>query len=484
MLPCDEIPEIRTNDNETQKMLQAAAVGNLVYFRMIGTKYDIDKLCNMRCESGCMALHWAAGCNQVEMVRFLIEELHIPVDCRATKKARGRTALHYAARNGHVSMAKSLVEIWHADPNACAKQNVTPFQLAVFQNRIEMVEFFVQQQQRRREQEENRDSDNQCDTENDNILFQTNDFGCGAGHWLAIAPPHRAGPGGRDLIPLARYLSKHRLDWSLQQKQGHTALHKAAWMGHIELVQYLHQVHDLWDDQPDASGNYAANLAEMGKHFETANYLREFCSRDKQRSCDILGIPMEQSQNISVIRKAYLHKIRQYHPDKQQQHPIQNHTDSSSYQQFHALQNAYRHLTHYNGRGRQQNLAHQLPPLLTADHHATCPCKDQDGNNDTGLDDQQHTQYHLEQLSDFQARLRIVIMEYGSKGLNVSNLCKKWNQVWPDVAFPEYPSNMTLTQWLRVVIHKEAMEVVRMGNKENGSANMMVIRLKNGHVPV
>jgi hypothetical protein len=480
MFSCNEIPEIRTYDSETQVTLQAAAEGNLSYFRMNGAKYDLDTLRNIRCESGCTALHWAAGCNQIEMVRYLIEERQMPVDCCATKKARGRTALHYAARNGHVDMAKALVETWHADLNACAKQNVTPFQLAIFQNQIEMVQFFIQQQQQQQQQRMQEENLEQNQNDEDNIIFQTNDFGCGAGHWLAIAPPHRAGPGGRDLIPLACYLSKHQLDWSLRQKQGHTALHKAAWMGHVELVQYLHQVHDRWDDEPDASGNYAANLAEMGNHIETANYLREFCSRDKQHSCDVLGIPIDQSQTISVIRKAYLNKIRQCHPDKQQQQ--QNHRSSgasSSAQQFHALQNAYRHLTHYYGRGRQHNLTHQLPQLLTVDAHLN----NNNNSDDDGQRQQKYDQYTtMEQQSDFQSRLRIVIMEYGNKGLNISNLCKKWKQVWPDVDFPEYPSNMTLTQWLRVVIHKDAMEVVRMGNKENGSTNMMVIRLKNGHV--
>ena len=38
----------------------------------------------------------------------------------------------------------------------------------------------------------------------------------------------------------------------------------------------------------------------------------------------------------------------------------------------------------------------------------------------------------------FQARLLAVLLEYGDKGLDLSNIAKKWNQVWPDVPLDSY----------------------------------------------
>merc|ERR1712183_91452 len=37
----------------------------------------------------------------------------------------------------------------------------------------------------------------------------------------------------------------------------------------------------------------------------------------------------------------------------------------------------------------------------------------------------------------FKARLIAVLLEYGDKGLDVSNVKKKWKQVWPKEPFPD-----------------------------------------------
>jgi len=60
---------------------------------------------------GCTSLHWAAGSNQIEVIRYLVEERSVAVNITATNKARGRTPLHYAARNGRLQAAKLLVEL-------------------------------------------------------------------------------------------------------------------------------------------------------------------------------------------------------------------------------------------------------------------------------------------------------------------------------------------------------------------------------------
>lgn len=91
---------------------------------------------------GCTCLHWAAGTNQVETIRYLVTRRGVPVDICATKKARGRSPLHYAARNGSLEAAQLLVEMG-ANVNVRAKNGVSPFQLAVWQNNLEICRWLV-----------------------------------------------------------------------------------------------------------------------------------------------------------------------------------------------------------------------------------------------------------------------------------------------------------------------------------------------------
>jgi ankyrin repeat protein len=92
--------------------------------------------------AGCTSLHWAAGSNKMEVIRYLVEDRLVPVDIRATKKARGRTPLHYACRNGMLQSAKLMVELG-ADVDARAKHDVSPFQLAVWQNHLDVCKWLV-----------------------------------------------------------------------------------------------------------------------------------------------------------------------------------------------------------------------------------------------------------------------------------------------------------------------------------------------------
>jgi hypothetical protein len=95
------------------------------------------------------------------------------------------------------------------------------------------------------------------------------------------------------------------------------------------------------------------------------------------------------------------------HPDKNQQEE-----NSSS---FDAVHKAYKHLIENNGHGKQSNPAHSLNLMLQVN----------------GLEDEKE-----DSLSCFKARLIAVLLEYGDKGLDLSNVKKKWKQVWPTEPFP------------------------------------------------
>ena len=98
--------------------------------------------CHVALCSGCTSLHWAAGSGQMEVILYLVQDRLVSVNIRATKKARGRTPLHYACRNGYLEAAKLLVKLG-ADMDARAKHDVSPFQLAVWQNHMDVCRWLV-----------------------------------------------------------------------------------------------------------------------------------------------------------------------------------------------------------------------------------------------------------------------------------------------------------------------------------------------------
>jgi ankyrin repeat protein len=446
---------IRAKSEHVQRILEAAASGDLEYLKQ--AQVSDQDLKTARCNSGCTALHWAAGTNQVQVLEYLVHTRRVlDVNAAATKKSGGRTPLHYSCRNGCWEATLWLVEIGGASFNPPAKHGVTPFQLAIWQNQLAIVKWLVEEQG--------------VDP------TQVNDFACGAVHWLGICPSNRANLGGTkddacsssssnsedgsDLLPLACWLAEQPgIDFALRQRQGHTPLHKAAWGGHLALIHFLRSEHDLWDEHQDDAGNYAADLADMAntpKHAQIAEYLRDHCSRDRARSCERLQVPITATD--TEIRKAYLKQARKLHPDKRQE-------DESSKEEFEfdELRKAYLHLTEHGGRGMQSNPAHSLHLMLQVSG------VEEKNNDDDSNDDQE--------ASFFKARLIAVLLEYGDMGLDLSNVKKKWNQVWPDKPFPEYQDATSgakkgsLTQFLEA----KAGDVVRIESDGKGSVRAYAI---------
>ena len=438
-----------------QAVLQAAAEGNLEALQ----RYDPHIIRTAKCATGCTALHWAAGSHShqhqqqqfggnsssssggaVSVCAYLVDDLHMSPDLRCTGKALGRTPLHYAARNGCLATAQYLVlQGRGADPHAKAKHGVTPFQLAVFQNQLELCRWLV----------------NECRV---NASQECNDFGCGAVHWLAICPhsttttatTNKNTNANSDLIPMAEWLLEQGCDFRSTQKQGHSALHKAAWKGHLPLVRWLHERLNVWDDTPDRAGNFAADLARMGQHEAVVEYLRQHCSRERAASCAVLHIPLTEASDASKVRQAYLARAKMLHPDRRrrqlppQEEPcstdnciiISSSSSNTEDADFDSLQRAYHHLTVEEGRGTQHNPAHSLKLLLKY-----LPAySNGDDNKDLDSETRPATDSKVEEREDLKylnARLTAVLLEFGEKGVSVCNLAKKWSQVWgPEVPFP------------------------------------------------
>ncbi len=435
---------IRAKKETDRKLLVAATEGDIAYLEKVRREncrddnYGTEILTDTVCTSGCTLLHWAAGSNQVGVLEYLLLPLDdktgscifgdgdsfraVDLPVTRCKKSLGRTPLHYACRNGCLEAVRWLVEVGGASIGVVAKQGVTPFQLAVWQNRLDICMFLADHAKK---------TNDPFDPSKD-----FNDFGCGAVHWIGIAPQARANfqrnskeeyDDGRDLLPLARWLASIQgMDYGARQRQNHTGLHKASWGGHLALVEYLHDEHDLWDDVVDDAGNYAASLADMAhtpKHAKIATYLRTHCSRKKAESLVMLGF----SASLTIlptkeeIRKAYLAKAKKLHPDRL---VGESTTDEKARQQkatFDELRRAYLHLTEEDGVGDQSNPAHSLNLMLRYVNNSS---------------DRETTKKTNEEEDFFKARLVAVLLEYGDKGIDLSNVKKKWKQVWPEIPFP------------------------------------------------
>jgi hypothetical protein len=201
-------------------------------------------------------------------------------------------------------------------------------------------------------------------------------------------------------------------------------MHKAAWGGHLALIKYLHTELRMWDDVVDEAGNYAASLSDMAntpRHDVISRYLREECSVDRVRSCKILGVATTATK--AEIRKAYLDKARMFHPDRINLQPAVDDRRKMPFGEsvvgsdgfcFDQIRKAYIHLTEYNGHGNQANPSHSLNLMLQA----------------SGVSKE------ADEDSFFKARLVAVLLEYGDKGIDLSNIRKKWKQVWPNEEFP------------------------------------------------
>jgi len=288
---------------------------------------------------------------------------------------------------------------------------------------------------------------------------QVNEFDCGAVHWIGICPQTRCTDAtGADLLPLAIWLAKQPgIDFYKRQRQGHTPMHKAAWGGHLALLRYLRDEHGLLDDIQDYAGNYAADLADMAnteRHAKAALFLRQECNSSRAQSCAVLGLPVHST--MQDIRRAYLNKAREVHPDRQRHNAETNHFDK--------IRKAYEHLTKEGGNGKQSNPSHSLHLMLELTKSS--------GSNDLqteGADDDDN--------DFFKARLLAVLLEYGDKGLDLSNVKKKWNQVWPDVPFPDenQVSGQKKRGGLLEYIRQKADGVVDIECPQNGIGSIRVI---------
>ncbi|KAM7155655.1 ankyrin repeat domain-containing protein 16 isoform 1-T1 [Molossus nigricans] len=116
-----------------------SSLSNAWLFR--GSKGASSEACISAEDSlGAQALHRAAVTGQNEAIRFLVSELGIDVDVRAT--STHLTALHYAAKEGHVSTVQTLISLG-ADINSKDERNRSALHLACAGQHMACIQFLL-----------------------------------------------------------------------------------------------------------------------------------------------------------------------------------------------------------------------------------------------------------------------------------------------------------------------------------------------------
>ena len=160
-----------------------------------------------------------------------------------------------------------------------------------------------------------------------------------------------------------------------------------------------------------------------------AKYLRKECSTEYRDSCSILGLDgtkvlsLETHLGKEEIRRAYLSKAMECHPDKRGDHD-----------EFQSIKKAYEHLMAGGEAVKQRNPMHSIHLMLEIQKNqeitkTSSLCRP----NENEKTDDHDTQ---DEMKLFKPRLIAVLLEYGEKGISLSNIPKVWNKVWPKNPFP------------------------------------------------
>lgn len=243
--------------------LQAAADGDLVRLRhMVKEAFaangspGIQKLIQTRDRHLSSAEHWAAGGGHLPCLQFLLqlrrdhaEQAGVSkneTDIKKTRRRDGKTCLHYAARNGHLKCVQYLVEDHKNLVDDVSGDGTTPFHMACFGGHVDVATYLIEK--------------------GANVLA-TNEWGCGATHWVGMTQKKSK----EEIRRLCNLLQSKGASFVARQKQGHTALHKAAQKLNGHVIEYMAQSSGdggagLTTDQkiqvglPDQGGHTASDI--------------------------------------------------------------------------------------------------------------------------------------------------------------------------------------------------------------------------------
>jgi len=283
--------------------LKAAAEGNLNALKMTvnscqvhdsnptsGADYTkLKALIEIQDRNGSTAEHWAAGGGHLSCLKYLMELSHPPQQLGAKeekmmvsrrRKRDGKTSLHYAARNGHDHIINYLLVAATKSNNSYAVETVldvdtpsgdgtTPLHLACYSGHLHTIRLLIE-------------------THGANVCI-ANEWGCGVGHWIAMS----INSDSREINRVMDYMKLNNSalttfdTFGSPQKQGHTAIHKAAQKLNKNAVRWLAiEAAENWTDEQrkvagasDCGGNNPSDIwSLMGGDDDFMEWMRTECN--------------------------------------------------------------------------------------------------------------------------------------------------------------------------------------------------------------
>jgi ankyrin repeat protein len=238
--------------------VQAAADGNLDRLKaMIDecTKEEnnesgsLQNLLETRDRNGSTAQHWAAGNGHLVCLQFLHDLRENQSAASSTtadnnpkriRRREGKTCLHYAARNGHLKCIQYLLGAGHAVDEASG-DGTTALHMACYGGHVEVVKHLMA---------------------NGANVNTENEWGCGCAHWVGMTKSEST----RDVRILCQVLHAAGVSFSTPQKQGHSALHKAAQRKNRHVIEWMAQSADEGGAGLSSKERHQASRPDLGGH--------------------------------------------------------------------------------------------------------------------------------------------------------------------------------------------------------------------------
>ena len=300
------------DDNTLQSLNELVIDGDITSLQ----KHAQHDLQQYRDKHGSSLLHYAAGCDDINICKYLLQ---LNMNANLMSANNKRTPLHWAARNGHLEICKLLVIEHNVPVDTLAKGDVIPLELAIWQCHLSTAIYLVEQLGAN--------------------PHHPNSWGCTTAHWLGKSPIQD--------VELVRntcdwLFVQCKVEYNAPNNHGQTPLHKAAYAGNLTVVQYLVEQFNVVDCIRDNHGNTAADCAERSQNNELAKWIRRHASIEVHHAIDVLELNKEKESisppNPQMIREAYLQLAKVHHPDV---------SSSNSMKQWNIILDAYQLLQCY-----------------------------------------------------------------------------------------------------------------------------------------